>query len=28
MQVMDYINWYIPEKINLDTDIYRRAKPF
>ena len=26
MKATDYINWYIPEQLRLDTDTYRRAK--
>ncbi len=26
MKLMDYIDWYIPEKTRLDADTYRRAK--
>lgn len=26
MKSTDYVNWYIPEKIRLETDTYRRAK--
>jgi hypothetical protein len=26
MMATDYIDWYIPEKLRLDTDAYRRAK--